>query len=53
MNSIALLLLIWIFQDIKQSSEGHVLGLWEGYRIRGVYGMKDSVTVLASDTHHR
>lgn len=39
--------------DIKQSSEGHVLGLWEGYRIRGVYGMKDSVTVLASDTHHR
>ncbi|VDM74479.1 unnamed protein product, partial [Strongylus vulgaris] len=39
--------------DIKQPSEGHVLGLWEGYRIRGVYGMSDCVTVLASDTHHR
>ncbi|VDO20930.1 unnamed protein product [Haemonchus placei] len=39
--------------DVKQSNEVLVLGLWEGYRIRGVYGMSDSVTVLASDTHHR
>ncbi|WKY15056.1 hypothetical protein Q1695_000512 [Nippostrongylus brasiliensis] len=39
--------------DVKQPSEGHILGQWEGFRIRGVYGMSDSVTVLASDTHHR
>ncbi|KJH48405.1 WD domain, G-beta repeat protein [Dictyocaulus viviparus] len=39
--------------DIKQPTESYVLGFWEGYRIRGVYGMSDSATVLASDTHHR
>ncbi|KAJ1358275.1 hypothetical protein KIN20_016670 [Parelaphostrongylus tenuis] len=39
--------------DIKETTETYILGFWEGYRVRGVYGMSDCVTVLASDTHHR